>query len=306
MVTHNSAFSEETLHQFVRKQLRFNSGKNIFYSGEENKPEFLQETCDLIEILQKNLFPEREKMIEFTVDKVLSEFYKVNQYYHFDKNAQSELKQVYRDLLDDITSVSKETDIAAMAEKHYSRLQQWLQRTNPFAASLYPEDVSVVDEVVCAEYSAEMQMEILGLNLSTMVGPVLDVGCGAKAQLVTHLTKAGFDASGIDRNAEPGANLKKTDWMDFSFVPGHWGTIISNLGFSNHFRHHHLRNDGDYLDYARKYMEILQSLKPGGAFYYAPDLPFIESYLDPQKYRITKREIPRTGFFSVKIEFIII
>ena len=94
--------------------------------------------------------------------------------------------------------------------------------------------------------------------------------------------------------------------MDFSFVPGHWGTIISNLGFSNHFRHHHLRNDGDYLDYARKYMEILQSLKPGGAFYYAPDLPFIESYLDPQKYRITKREIPRTGFFSVKIEFIII
>ncbi len=300
MTVSNSTFSEEILQQFIEKQLRFNSGKNIFYSGEENKPAFLAETFGLIELIKTISLPEKEKLIEFTVDKALAEFYKVNQYYHFGKDAQIELKQVYCDLFDEIAD--EQTDMTAIAEKHYSRLQQWLQQTNPFAAKIYPGNVPLIDDVVCAEYSAEMQIEILGIENLTLDGPVLDVGCGAKAQLINYLAEAGFEVYGIDRNVETGANLQKTDWMDFSFVPNHWGTIISNLGFSNHFSHHHLRNDGDYLDYARKYMEILQSLKPGGTFYYAPDLPFIENYLDSQKYQITKQKIPRTGFQSVKIK----
>lgn len=300
MTVSNSTFSEETLHRFIEEQLRFNSGKNIFYSGEENKPAFLAETLGLIEFVKLIPLPEKEKLIDFMVDKALAEFYKVNQYYHFGKEAQIGLRQVYRDLLIEITD--EQTDMDAIAEKHYSRLQQWLQQTNPFAAKIYSENVPVIEEVVCAEYSAKMQIDILGIEILALEGPVLDVGCGAKAQLVSYLAEAGLEVWGIDRNVETGANLQKTDWMDFSFVPNHWGTVISNLGFSNHFRHHHLRNDGDYLDYARKYMEILQSLKPGGTFYYAPDLPFIENYLDPQKYRVTKREIPRTGFQSVEIE----
>lgn len=59
-----------------------------------------------------------------------------------------------------------------------------------------------------------------------------------------------------------------------------WGTIVSNLGFSNHFNHHNLREDGNFIKYAKTYMNILYSLKPGECFHYAPDLPFIEKYLD--------------------------
>jgi hypothetical protein len=69
------------------------------------------------------------------------------------------------------------------------------------------------------------------------------------------------------------------------------GTITSNLGFSNHFNHHHLRKDGHFIEYAKTFMDILNSLKIGGSFYYAPDLPFIEKYLDRVKYRIKTHNI---------------
>lgn len=59
-----------------------------------------------------------------------------------------------------------------------------------------------------------------------------------------------------------------------------WGTVISHLAFSNHAIHHYLRRDGVDLDYARRYMEIRASLRPGGSFCYAPSLPFLEVHLD--------------------------
>ena len=49
-------------------------------------------------------------------------------------------------------------------------------------------------------------------------------------------------------------------------------------------------------------MEILNSLKIGGSFHYAPDLPFIEQYLDIGKFKVTKRNIWEENFRSVKIK----
>jgi len=43
-------------------------------------------------------------------------------------------------------------------------------------------------------------------------------------------------------------------------------------------------------------MEILQSLKVGGCFCYAPDVPFIEKYLDRKTFLITKHTIENLSF----------
>lgn len=302
MKVSDSVFSEEMLQQFIEKQLQFNSRKNVFYSGEGNKLALLNETFELIEKLKQNPFPEKEKIIDFTVDRALTEFYKINQYYRFNEKDKEKLKQIYRQFFAEILNYNMQNEINEIADKHYNQLQDWLAQSNPFALKIYPENLSVVDEVVCAEYSAELQMELLGLDISELKEPLLDVGCGAKARLVSFLVEAGIDAYGIDRNLNTDDQVSNADWMDFNFVPNQWGAVISNLGFSNHFRHHHLRNDGDFIDYAKKYMEILQSLKLGGAFFYAPDLPFIETYLDQEKYEITRKEIPTTDYYSIKIK----
>lgn len=100
-----------------------------------------------------------------------------------------------------------------------------------------------------------------------------------------------MEAYGIDRFSENSDMLHNADWLEYDYGKSRWGTIISNLGFSNHFYHNHLRKDGDYVLYAKKYMDILQSLKPGGCFHYAPALPFIEQFLNDKEYQVSNFEI---------------
>jgi hypothetical protein len=45
----------------------------------------------------------------------------------------------------------------------------------------------------------------------------------------------------------------------------------------------------------------LKSLKPGGSLHYAPDLPFIEFYLDKKQYQIEKHEIGQLDFKTTVI-----
>ena len=44
-------------------------------------------------------------------------------------------------------------------------------------------------------------------------------------------------------------------------------------------------------------MELLDSLKPGGEFYYTPDLPFIEQFLSSDSYIVEKNDIKDIGGF---------
>jgi len=127
---------------------------------------------------------------------------------------------------------------------------------------------------------------------------VLDIGCGKQGSLVSYLRSKRVEAYGVDRLLTDNPNLTSADWLEFDFGKERWGTIISNLGFSNHFKHHHIREDGDFLKYATKYMEILNSLKIGGRFHYAPDLPFIEKYLSPEKYGLSSVKIKNTDFYT--------
>jgi hypothetical protein len=46
-------------------------------------------------------------------------------------------------------------------------------------------------------------------------------------------------------------------------------------------------------------MQILSSLKPGGAFYYAPALPFIEQFLPGDTFTLSRKRIESPEPFAL-------
>lgn len=143
--------------------------------------------------------------------------------------------------------------------------------------------------VPCADYTPELQLRLLGLDPRGIREPVLDLGCGREARLVRYVRSLGIEIVGVDRHAPEGCTRR--DWLDFGAGGRRWGTVVSHMAFSNHFRHHHLRRDGRWAAYAAVYVAILRALLPGGCFAYTPGLPFIESLLPPDAYRIERRSI---------------
>ena len=166
---------------------------------------------------------------------------------------------------------------------------------------MYQNGNEYLSPVACSEYSPALQIEILQIDIEHLMQPVLDIGCGIKGHLVHYLKNQGIEVYGIDRFKFPGSNLISADWLEYDYGKEKWGTIVSNLGFSNHFHHHHLRADGNYIVYGKTYMNILHALKSGGCFHYAPDLPFIEKYLDTNQFSIQKGDIDGNDFKTARI-----
>ncbi|HET9957839.1 MAG TPA: class I SAM-dependent methyltransferase [Polyangiaceae bacterium] len=144
--------------------------------------------------------------------------------------------------------------------------------------------------VVCSEYSASLQLEVLGLDLESLAEPILDVGCGERAELVTLLKARGKRVVGLDRYAQKEGCLV-ADWLAFPYESARWGTVLSHQAFTLHFAHQHLANAELSRSYAATYMRILRSLAPRGRFAYAPSLPFLEELLPPSEFSVTRRSI---------------
>lgn len=288
-----------TFHKNIDQQLKFNQGKNLFHTKIIDSLKFSQQTLDAIGKMETIDAASKITLIDYITNSVIGEFCRINQYYTFDKEAKELLRKLYSNLFDKIKT--GHILMPLITQQHYEGLIQWLKQTNPSAESIYTAEGTVVIPVACSEYTADLQTEILQIDIRKLQEPVLDIGCGKEGNLVFHLREKGIEAFGFDRFAGENTELFLADWMEYSYEKNQWGTIISNLGFSNHFRHHHLKNDGNFLDYAKKYMEILNALQIGGTFHYAPDLPFIELYLDSNKYKVTHQDIGEHGFRSSKI-----
>lgn len=284
----------------IDRQLEYNQGKNLFYKGIIHSLKFSPETIETISRIHELDMESENRLLEYLTNRIIQEFCKTNQYYTFDKHAREGLREIYAGLVADIKSGKSPVD--SVSKDHYKKLIRWLLESNPFAAKIYGTEDETVESVVCSEYSTELQLEILQLDISLIVEPVLDIGCGKKGSLVLYLRQNGIKAFGFDRFAVDNLYLANSDWFGFEFEEGKWGTIISNLGFSNHFKHHHFRKDGNFIGYAQKYMDILGSLKIGGSFFYAPGLPFVEQYLDEDKYQLAKQNIGGYDFESIKIK----
>jgi len=293
----------EDITEFIHRQFAFNQNRNLYYSGIGSSTLFTPEVSTVIHRI-KTLNPEEEQqIIEYTSEKALEEFGRFNQYYSFSDGNKLELKNIYSRLFLDLKQYAENTEnqIEPIAKKHYKRLKEWLEKTNSFSSKIYDGGEEFVSAVVCSEYPAELQLKILNIEFSECQSPVLDIGCGKAANLLNVFRQHGIEAFGIERFDTTIPFCKKANWLEFDYGINKWGTIISHLGFSNHFNHHHLRIDGNFREYATVYMSILKSLKPGGSFIYTPDLPFIEQYLDKTIYSVTKTESGTNNFKTSRI-----
>lgn len=281
----------------IDKQIQPHKGYNFF----GNKNRSLKFSKMIVGAIRKpELIGEnRDTILGITVQKVVHEFYRIYQYYHFDTNALSGLKSIYLDLYRLIKDNKK--SLSHIEKLHTVRIKEWIRFHYPSAEKIFDSCPEYLLPVPCHEYSASLQLRILNIKQNAVKGPVLDIGCGEHGLLVCSLREAGIEAFGIDRSAAHSPFLFPKDWLDFDYGDKKWGTLISHLGFSNHFRHHHLHKEGNFTQYAQCYLRILHSLRPGGEFCYAPALPFIEQYLHSDRYRCLYSPIPNMDFRAVRI-----
>jgi len=283
----------------IDKQLEFNQDKNIFLENLEIF-KFSEETVNAISKIDQLKSNTQISLIYYATDKAIEEFHKVNQYYSFDIKAKNNLKNIYSELIREIQS--HELSIDEISKRHYERIRSWIKESNPFAEKIYKNSDQKVTSVACFEYTPELQISLLKIDTKFLMDPALDIGCGVNGHLVNYLNRHGVDAYGIDRNVIPNSNFETADWLEYNYGKERWGTIVSNLGFSNHFNHHNLREDGNYIEYGKTYMNILHSLKIGGCFHYSPDLPFIEKFLDSSQFHVTKYDVDKYDFKTTVVK----
>ncbi|WP_212004223.1 class I SAM-dependent methyltransferase [Chitinophaga sp. HK235] len=293
--------------QSINSQYHQHAHRNLYYQGTASVLPWTRLTCELLtdcpeEILALEDTHKSREVVSYLTMQARQAFCHTNQYLDISTAHTDSLQQVYARLVEDIIGAVKDRriDEAILSARHSVRLREWLRASNPFTEKAFAVAGRQLEPVVCAEYEATLQLEVLQLNTSSITGPLLDIGCGPEAYLVKYLRSQGIQAYGVDRFiAAPAAFLQVGDWLDFSLPPGYWGTIVSNLSFSNHFLHHHHRNSPECARYARKYMEILQALRPGGSYHYAPSLPMMEVYLPASQYTVSN--IPVTAHFSATV-----
>lgn len=278
------------LEDVVFSQLFYNRYRNLFFTGKPARPFFCEMTHQLFDDERQQL---REmaatghlnSWIDFLTRESLKAFYAMNQYIHADEDEIGQLRSLYSNLIHEFCG---EKDADEISRDHFNRLAVWLKGVDPLLEQIYSNATEDVKPVVCAGYSPEFLLNLYGLTPDSSISPLLDIGCGEDALLPAFLRNMGYEAYGFDRIiSAPEPWLSEVDWFTFEFRPTTWQMILANQSFSLHFNHFHQRVGEDVLPYARLYMKILESLRPGGRFIYAPSLPFIESLLPADRYGVS-------------------
>jgi hypothetical protein len=220
-----------------------------------------------------------------------------NQYLRFPEKAYRQILDLYRALVTGLRKIGSANANAGVSEGHRERdevqnlVREHRRKLITILSSVSDTDRKNLTILPCAEYSPDFQFRILGLDPNAIQGPFLDIGCGEKAALVDEVRKRGVQAVGIDQY-QPSTNdgaVLRANWLEFSYMPDYWGTIVSHMAFSNHF----IRAIGTDAELAAWYqavfMEILDSLKPGGVFCYTPALTRAEAFIDRSAFSILRR-----------------
>ncbi len=262
-------------------------GLNIFYRGLEEK---LPMGRDLSLFFHKNIAGLRpadlKELLAINMHMTKSLLFKTNQYINYTEKLNMELKLINLKYLKSLFETSdRSLDLFLGLESIYQEeliaslgsLEEIRQMDNKRPR---------LDLVPCSEYSPREQIRIMKLDLDKLKEPILDLGCGYNGNLVKYLSSKGKDIYGMDRFVEDDPRLFSGSWLDYDFKEEKYGTIISHMAFSNHFNREHLKKNGLYIEYAKKYMEILNSLKKSGSFYYTPGLEFIEDILPEDRYSL--------------------
>lgn len=199
---------------------------------------------------------------------------------------------------DAVGSLAREAPWSEVAGELRGHLARHQQRLRALVALLLEDCGSLPGAagVVCAEYSPELQLRVLGLRAEELRAPLLDLGCGASGALVRQLRRLGHDPVwGLDRCAPAEPGFVRGSWFSAALPEPGWRTVLAHQSFSLHFLHAHLHSAERAARFAARYLEILRGLAPGGRFLYAPGLPFIESALPAAEFEVTVRPVGTSG-----------
>jgi len=287
----------------IKQQLDANKSKNLLFEDVKQimnvDPSFL---AALEELLNSNISEKSEELysefVSFAAKELVKRLYAINPYLRIGNAQIRSLEHIYRQTWQRMTETRNvKTTLNAF---HYPELSKWI-------ATLYPEEFqkslklsSDLGYVTYEEYSAELQVELLEINIAHIKQPVVDIGCGSQANLARYIRSIGIEAYGIDRHLETHEPyLTQIDWFDYHFKPNKWGTIVSNMGFTNHLNYAYLHDISQLEHYLLKMREILESLSIGGCFYYAPSLPFVEDKLSTKEYKVERKRKINEIFVSI-------
>ena len=68
----------------------------------------------------------------------------------------------------------------------------------------------------------------------------------------------GIAAFGFDRQLEiQEPHIEQRDWFDYPFEAGKWGSIVSNMAFTNHLNYAYLHDVSQLEQYLLKMKDIL-------------------------------------------------
>jgi hypothetical protein len=287
---------------WIQRQLAVNRSKNLFFENVkqimEVDPAFLASLEELLHASTETMQgDDYSKAVSFAAKELAKRLLSVNPYLELNSLQIETLEGIYRRTWQEMRRTG---DIrATLKDVHYPELSKWLASVYPSKFQKILKTVPVVGSVVYGEYSAELQLDLLGIDVYHIQQPILDVGCGRQANLVRHLRSLGLKAYGIDRDLDVHeAYLTEVDWFAYRFERDAWGTVISNMGFTNHLNYAYLHDVSQLERYLLRMKDILHSLLVGGCFYYAPGLPFVEDKLFINEYRVEREQKVNNIFVS--------
>ncbi len=253
----NNRLYQELL-EIMNYQYKNNEKRNIFSinNSELFASETIKKLIDIRDGISSLTKEEKISLSNIYLKSFLSRFYNINQYIYFNAESKNMIKCIGLLLIEDLSNM--ELDLKDIEKNHLDRIQKLIYYTNPIIYNLNNNHSLNAKEFICSEYTGSFLIELLKIDIDKLKEPILDIGCGSSGNLVKELRNLGLEIYGFDIEVES-EELIIGDWFTYDYGNAKWGTIISNLSFTNHFLHHHNNNSDMINNYGKTYMSILDS-----------------------------------------------
>ena len=279
----------------LQRQLNLNEGKNLLHAEVGHLLEmdeiFLAALEELVSNPKEQVSSDKlESLAENAAASFASKIYTVNQYIQIDRHARESLKRIYIESWQKL--VETQQIESTIRNHHYPRIKAFVEAVYPESLSSGLRSAIELGRVPSSEYSAELQTGVLRLEPKTLKEPILDIGCGAEGNLVRFMRSQKLEAYGIDRLIRNKTGyLIEADWFDYEYGLSKWGSIISNLSFTNHLAYALRHDHAKVPQYLRTFSKVLDSLSEGGTLTFAPAVDHLEKHIDRRQHRIEQWQI---------------
>jgi hypothetical protein len=288
-------FMNGKVRKALHRQLKLNEDKNLLHA---EGVQLLEIDGTFLAALEELVLDSSGTLSIGTINKIAADaaasfvdkIYAHNQYIQIDNDSKELLKQIY---VSTWLRIVETKDIeSTIREYHYPKIRSFIKEKYPPALAEGLRSTRQLGRVPASEYTAELQLQLLGLDPEDIIGPLLDIGCGSGANLVRFLRSKAIEAYGIDRSVnDKNDYVLEADWFDYEYGSNKWGTIVSNLSFANHLVYAQRYDDAKVSRYLNTFFKVLESLKVDGTFVCAPAVMLLANQVNRSKYKIEIWEI---------------